>query len=211
MTLNENEESISEVIDTLESLIRAETQLKKLDFSISCDNIIHNKIVCDALRLRQVLLNILSNSAKYTNKGGRFSLVVREKPVLRSGFAEYEFTVCDTGIGMSEEFLKTIYDPFSRANSTTLSGVQGTGLGMAIVKNIVDMMGGTISISSEEGVGTKTTISLCFKFEGDEENAALTANAFEEDRCLSLEAGMSDFVAKPIDIENMKSVILKYI
>lgn len=328
MSLNEKEEDLSEILLTLHSIIQADAQTKGIDFSIDSDSVINKRIICDSLRLNQILLNILSNSIKYTKAGGKVSMTVREKPVLRAGYADYEFIIKDTGIGMSEEFLKVIFNPFTRASSSTVSGIQGTGLGMPIAKSVVDMMGGTIVIDSKEGVGTQTVISLCFKIDeafmgsnlsspgqdddvkddlnsissSNEYNScdeksfsgkkillvddneinreiatellsdygfevtsvedglkavktaksykrsdcdlilmdiqmpimdgyaatreirklddleianipiiAMTANAFEEDRQLAFDAGMSDYIAKPINVEKMLAVLAKYL
>lgn len=122
-------------------------------------------IICDKLRLNQVLLNILSNAIKYTADGGTVTMRVKEKTVKKSGYATYEFTVKDNGMGMDQEFLKTIFDPFTRVRSSTVSGIQGTGLGMAITKNIVDMMGGEISLKSTLGKGTEVKLSFEFKLQ----------------------------------------------
>lgn len=122
----------------------------------------NENIYCDRLRLNQVLLNLLSNALKYTPSGGTVNLRIVEKPGAPAGYANYEITIKDTGIGMSEEFAARIFEPFEREKSTTASGVEGAGLGMAITKNIVDMMNGTISVKSEQGVGTEFTV--CFTF-----------------------------------------------
>ena len=163
MNLNEKNENISEIVHTLRSIVQADIKSKQLDFYIDSVDVTDENIVCDKLRLNQVLLNILSNSIKYTPAGGTVSLRITEKGVGKNGYGSYEFIIKDNGIGMSEEFLKTIFDPFTRVKSTTVSGIQGTGLGMSITKNIVDMMGGTIGIKSKENEGTEVTISFDFK------------------------------------------------
>jgi len=123
----------------------------------------NEEIYCDKLRLNQVLLNLLSNSVKYTTAGGIVSLRVTEKGGAPKGYANYEFTIKDTGIGMSEEFVLHIFEPFERERTTTSSGIEGAGLGMAITKNIVDMMNGTINVKSEKGVGTEFTVGFTFR------------------------------------------------
>ena len=120
-------------------------------------------MLCDKLRLNQVLLNLLSNAMKFTMPGGIVSVRVIQKPGAADGWAAYDFQVKDTGIGMSQEFLAHVFDPFERERTSTVSGIQGTGLGMAITKNIVDMMGGAISVASEEGKGSTFTVSLHFQ------------------------------------------------
>ena len=125
---------------------------------------IRNELVCcDKLRLNQILLNLLSNAIKYTSPGGTISLRIIQKPTTKEGIASFEFRCKDTGIGMSEEFVKTIFDPFTREENTTISGIQGTGLGMAITENIVKMMGGEISVTTKKGEGSEFVVSLDFK------------------------------------------------
>ena len=119
--------------------------------------------MCDRLRLNQMLLNLLSNAMKFTMPGGTVSVRVAQKGPAREGQATYQFQVKDTGIGMSREFLAHVFDPFERERSSTVSGIQGTGLGMAITKNIVDMMDGEITVESEEGKGTTFTVDLQLK------------------------------------------------
>ena len=114
-----------------------------------------------------MLLNLLSNAVKYTKNGGQIIVRIIQKPGFSNGYATYEFHVKDNGIGMSKEFQKHLFEAFTREESATVSGIQGTGLGMAISKNIVDMMGGTISVESEEGKGTEYTVSIPFKVLGN--------------------------------------------
>ena len=123
-------------------------------------------IITDPLRLNQILLNVLSNSIKFTPVGGMISLRIQQKKTSPEGFADYEFHVKDNGIGMSEEFQQHIFEQFSREESATVSKVQGTGLGMAITKSIVDMLGGTITVKSEPGAGSEFIISLRFELAG---------------------------------------------
>ncbi len=127
----------------------------------------HEDIFCDKLRLNQVLLNLLSNSVKYTGAGGIVSMRVTEKAGAPSGYANYEFCIKDNGIGMAQEFVAHIFEPFEREENSTISGIQGTGLGMAITKNIVDMMNGTIDVKSEQGVGTQFRVCFTFRVEAD--------------------------------------------
>ncbi|MDE6184033.1 MAG: response regulator, partial [Lachnospiraceae bacterium] len=124
---------------------------------------IHEHILCARLRLNQVLLTLLSNAMKFTKPGGIVSVRILQKENAPEGWASYEFQVKDTGIGMSQEFLEHVFEPFERERTSTISGIQGTGLGMAITKNIVDMMGGRIFVESEEGKGTTFTVDLKFR------------------------------------------------
>jgi CheY-like chemotaxis protein len=131
-------------------------------------DVIHEDILCDRLRLNQILLNLLGNSIKYTPAGGIVSIRVTEKPSAPTGHASYEFSVRDTGIGMSEEFVAHIFEPFERERNSTTSGIQGTGLGMAITRNIVEMMNGSIHVKSRQGAGTEFTVDLTFRLSSNE-------------------------------------------
>ncbi|MDE7359589.1 MAG: response regulator, partial [Lachnospiraceae bacterium] len=126
-------------------------------------HVVDEAIYCAKLRLNQVLLNLLSNAVKYTGAGGHVSMRITEKPGAPDGYANYTFTIKDTGIGMSPEFVARIFEPFERERNSTISKIQGTGLGMAITKNIVDMMNGSISVTSEPDVGTEFTVSFTFR------------------------------------------------
>lgn len=167
INLEENEEDISDIIHTLRDIVQADIHSKQLDFFVDTLDVDNERIVCDKLRLNQVLLNIISNAIKYTPSGGMVSLRIAQKAVKKSGYATFEFCVKDNGMGMQADFLKQIFDPFTRAKSSTVSGIQGTGLGMAITKNIVDMMGGTIEIESELGKGTTVTVNFDFKLKSN--------------------------------------------
>ena len=123
-------------------------------------------IITDPLRLNQILLNILSNAIKFTPTGGMISIRIAQKNGAPKGCVCYEFRIKDNGIGMSEEFQKHIFEEFSREESSTVSGIQGTGLGMSITKNIVDLMGGTIALTSEPGKGSEFIVTLCFTRSG---------------------------------------------
>ena len=162
MNITNRPERLSDIIHTLRGLVLADARSREQSFLIELNDVHDEMIMCDKLRLNQVLLNIVSNAIKYTPHKGSILMSVKEMPA-EPGYGIYEFLVKDDGIGMSEEFLSQIFDPFTRVNSSTVSGIQGTGLGMSITKNIVDMMGGTIKISSRENMGT--TVLIQFKFE----------------------------------------------
>ena len=139
----------------------------------------HHWVYADRLRLMRVLTNIVSNSVKYTNPGGRIDILAEELPCEREGCARIRYTVTDTGIGMSREYLEHVFEPFSRAESATRSGVIGTGLGMAITRSLVELMGGTIAIQSELGKGTSVAIELEHRIaEPEKAAAAESAEAF---------------------------------
>ena len=163
MKIEEKETSLPEVMHDLKTIIQSDITAKQLEFYIDTADVVNENVLCDKLRLNQVLLNLLSNAMKFTMPGGIVSVRVIQKGAALEGRASYEFQVKDTGIGMSPEFLAHVFDPFERERTSTVSGIQGTGLGMAITKNIVDMMGGAITVASEEGKGTTFTVSLEFK------------------------------------------------
>ena len=165
MQLSEKDEDLIEIINALKDIVQADVDTKKLVFDVEM-NICDSGIICDKLRLNQVLLNVLSNAIKYTHEGGSIAMQVTQKESEKADSALYEFRIRDNGMGMSEEFLKTIYEPFTRASSSTVSGIQGTGLGMSITKNIVEMMDGHIEIFSEEGKGTEVVLNIDFKLHG---------------------------------------------
>ncbi|MBQ2559539.1 MAG: response regulator [Fibrobacter sp.] len=306
--LNENPTHLFEVIHEVEREVRSDLQAKDLKFEIDCVDINDDEVVCDRDRLRQALLKILSNSVKFTKEGGSVSMSVKETPLSKSSYAAYEFRIKDNGIGMSEEFLKTVYEPFVR-ESTASKEVRGMGLGLAITKNLVEMMGGQIEIASRLNVGTEVVMTFEFKLahskkrggrnelDGEEKSAfagkkillvednilnreitmeilqdngfivtavedgevavqtlskatsrpfdlilmdvrmpvmdgyeatkriralenkdvanipivAMTANAFDEDRKASFEAGMDEHIAKPVSIEKLKDVLSMFL
>ncbi len=161
---------LPEILHGLRNIVQADIHAKQLELYIDTVDVMDEEIYCDKLRLNQVLLNLISNSVKYTNAGGIISIRITEKSGAPAGYANYEFQIKDTGIGMSEEFVAHIFEPFERENNTTISGIQGTGLGMAITKNIVDMMDGQIEVKSKQGVGTEFKVSFTFRIDMDAEN-----------------------------------------
>lgn len=308
MSLTIHSENILEIIASLENIVKPDAETKELKFISNTKNIKDNFIVCDKLRLNQVLLNVVSNAVKYTKFGGKIEFTTTQLTTAKKGFGKYEFRVKDNGIGMSDEYQKILFDPFTREKSGVASEVKGSGLGMSITKKIVDMMGGTIEVQSKLNVGSEFIITFEFPIDdtaknntdetgaklekidlkgmkillvddndfnreiasiilqdekiqvveavngkecidilqnskegdfdlvlmdvqmpvmngyvatkmirslGNEDFAdipiiAMTANAFEEDKKAALECGMNDHIAKPIDIEKLKSVLAKY-
>lgn len=316
-TLSENEESLPVIVSSLEDMVQVDVIAKKLNLSVDCSGITDKNVVCDRLHLNQVLLNVLSNAVKYTPEEGTICMTVNQKKTWGKKTGTYQFTIKDNGIGMSREYLSTIYEPFTREQSASVSDIQGTGLGMSIARKIVDMMGGKIEIQSEPDKGTEVTITVDLKisskqkdgdagedeldlsavpefssdlhfFEGKklllvEDNAfnreimaeilegygfiidtaengsvaleklasasssdydlilmdvqmpvmdgfaatrrirelkndvadipiiAMTADAFEEDRKMALEAGMNDHLSKPVDFKSMEKVLSEYL
>ena len=163
MRIEETEVSLTGIVSDLKTIVQADADAKQLDFVVETVDISNDMIFCDKLRLDQVLLNLLSNAVKFTEPGGAVRLSVGQNPGAPQGYADFEFEVKDTGIGMSPEFLSHVYEAFERERTSTVSGTQGTGLGMAITKSIVDLMGGTIDVDSVEGKGTEFTVNLRFK------------------------------------------------
>ena len=163
MSLEENLCSLPDILHGLRTIIQADVHAKQLELYMDAVDVLDENIYCDKLRLNQVLLNLLSNAVKYTGAGGTVSVRVMEKPGAPTGYGNYEFHIKDTGIGMSQEFVSHIFEPFEREQNSTISGIQGTGLGMAITKNIVDMMNGSIELKSEQGVGSEFTLRLTFR------------------------------------------------
>ncbi|MDY3249116.1 MAG: response regulator, partial [Candidatus Choladocola sp.] len=153
---------LPDIIHDIRNIIQADIHSKQLVLLIDTVDVVDENIVCDKLRLNQVLLNCVSNAMKFTKPGGTVSIRIVQRGDAPEGYANYDFRIRDTGIGMSPEFMEHLFEPFERERNATVSGIQGTGLGMAITKNIVDMMNGTISVESEVGKGTEVTVSLCF-------------------------------------------------
>ncbi len=163
VTIEESDVHLSDVIRELRTMVQSDVDSKQIEFFVSTEDLIHEDIVTDKLHLKEILLNILSNAIKFTPAGGAIRFRVTEKPSPSEALACFEFSIKDNGIGMSEEYRKTIFDAFTRERTSTVSGIQGTGLGMAITKSLVDMMGGTITVSSTEGKGSEFVVNLSCK------------------------------------------------
>jgi len=161
--LKETECSLEEIMQELENMLTPDLNSKRLNFFLDTSSLINKDVICDKLRLNQILMNLLGNAMKFTDPDGSISVWITQKPDDREGWADYEFHVKDTGIGISEEFQKRIFEPFERERSSTVSGIQGTGLGMTITKNLVKLMGGTIAVASKKGEGTEFTVRIPMK------------------------------------------------
>ena len=157
---------LPDILNDLKTIIQGSSYSRQQKLTIDTQDILHEDIITDKLRLTQVLLNISSNAVKFTQVGGRISIRVSEEPCKRDGFTTVIFRVKDNGSGMSPEFRKHVFDSFSREHTVTETGIGGSGLGMAIAKNIVDMMGGTIQVESEVGKGTEFTVAFECKIAG---------------------------------------------
>ena len=167
LNIEEKECSISDIFKDMRNILQTQMQAKQLNFFMDTLDVVDEDIFCDKLHLNQVLLNLLSNAIKFTPSGGSVSLTIKQNPGAPTGYGSYEIRVKDTGIGMSEEFAKHVFEPFEREKTSTVSGIQGTGLGMAITKSIIDAMGGTIQVETQQGKGTEYIIHLEFRLQTD--------------------------------------------
>ena len=165
--LEETEVSLSDVLHDLKTIISGQIHAKQLALYMDAMDVTNEDVYCDKTRLNQVLLNLLSNAVKFTPAGGTVSVRIRQCPGTQKGSELYEIRVKDNGIGMSQEFVKKIFSPFERERTSTVSRTQGTGLGMAITKNIVNMMGGTIEVHTEQGKGTEFIVRLPFRIQSE--------------------------------------------
>lgn len=165
--IEEQEVHLPDLIHDLRTIVQADIHAKQLDLYIDAVDVVNEDVICDKLRLNQILLNLLSNAMKFTKPGGVVSLRIIQNKDLKNGYAEYEFRIKDNGIGMSKEFQEHIFEAFTREQTSTVSGIEGTGLGMAITKSIVDIIGGTIVVNSEVGKGTEIIVNLPFKVTGN--------------------------------------------
>ena len=158
--LEEVEVNLSDVLHDLKTIVSGQIYAKQLELYMDATDVTDEDVYCDKTRLNQILLNLLSNAIKFTPAGGTVSVRVRQLAGKVHGCGQYEFRIKDNGIGMSEEFAQKIFEPFERERTSTVSRIQGTGLGMAITKNIVDMMGGTIEVQTAQGKGSEFIICL---------------------------------------------------
>lgn len=171
LTLSEEPFNFAGLVSDVMELMYPQARSEELSIDVKMSPLKNEMVVGDSLRIRQVYLNILSNAVKYTPAGGSISVEISQVESLRRGYGEFRFVCADTGYGMSEEFIARLFNPFERAHSSTVSKITGTGLGMAITKNIVDMMNGDIYVESCEGLGSSFTVTLPLKLEdaGDED------------------------------------------
>ncbi len=170
--IKEQECNISELMHNLVNIIQPQVKAKQLELFIDTFEVANEDVIADALKMNQIFINLLSNAVKYTPAGGNITFRIMQKTTFRHGYGDYIFVVKDNGIGMSKEFVEHIFEPFEREVTATQSGIQGTGLGMAITKNIVEMMGGKISVESEMNKGSAFTVELTLKLQDVEKNAA---------------------------------------
>ena len=166
--LEETKVNLSDLLHDLKTIISGQIHAKQLELYMDVMDVTDEDIYCDKTRLNQVLLNLLSNAIKFTPAGGTVYVRLRQFPSTQKDCAQYEIRVKDNGIGMSQEFAQKIFDPFERERTSTVSKIQGTGLGMAISKNIVNMMGGTIEIKTQKNKGTEFIIRLMFRIQSEQ-------------------------------------------
>lgn len=171
MQIHEQECNISELMHNLVNIIQPQVKAKQLELFIDTFEVTNEDVIADPLKLNQIFINLMSNAVKYTPAGGMITFRIIQHTTFRHGYGDYEFIIKDNGIGMSSEFVKHVFEPFERESTTTKSGIQGTGLGMAITKNIIEMMNGKVSVESEVGKGSTFTVNLSLKLQDVEKNA----------------------------------------
>ena len=165
--LEEVEVNLSDVLHDLKTIVSGQIHAKQLELYMDAMDVTNEDVYCDKTRLNQILLNLLSNAIKFTPAGGTVSVRVRQLAGQARGCGQYEFRIKDNGIGMSQEFAKKIFEPFERERTSTVSRIQGTGLGMAITKNIVDMMGGTIEVKTAQGKGSEFIVRVPLRVQAE--------------------------------------------
>ena len=162
--------NLTQTLQNLQAMIQTDLQVKKLHFHLDDSALVHPYVICDQLRLNQVLLNVLGNALKFTPAGGSVSLTVTEQPGEKVNGAIYKFCIRDTGIGMAPEFLEHIFEPFERERTSTISGIRGAGLGMSITRNLTELMNGQITAESEKDCGSAFTFTFPFYFSQPSDN-----------------------------------------
>lgn len=169
MTIIEEPVSIPELVDEAVTIVELSVKEKNQELSISFSDLVHKKIIADKLRLNQVFINILSNCVKYTPEDGKISFEIREMPSRQGGFAQYQFLFQNNGQGMEQDIAEKIFDLFTRDEDSKFDHIQGEGVGMVVAKNIVDLMGGKISVKSAPGKGSTFLAELAFQIDYDAE------------------------------------------
>ncbi len=163
MNIERSDNNLVQIMEDIHGILKDGMDQKNLTYVLDMKEVKHEWIYCDLLRMHQILVNVVGNAVKFTEPGGSITVTVRERDSLSRGIATYEFRIKDTGIGMSPEFMKKLFLPFERERSTTVSKIQGTGLGLAVTKNIIDLMNGSIEVESEQGKGSEFIITLSFQ------------------------------------------------
>ncbi len=204
--IKEQECNISELMHNLVNIIQPQVKAKQLELFIDTFEVKNEDVIADPLKLNQVFINLMSNAVKYTPAGGTVTFRIIQKTTFRHGYGDYSFIIKDNGIGMSQKFVKHVFDPFEREVTATQSGIQGTGLGMAITKNIVEMMNGTISVESELGKGSTFTVELSLKLQ-DIEKSGVQIKELEGLRALVVDDDLNtcDSVSKMLQQIGLRS------
>ena len=193
ITLEPVPTSWSELLQELHTIMQEQLESKKQSFTISIAPLTHDYVMIDKLRMEQVLVNLVSNASKYTPENGSIRVKLAQYPTDKPNHAIYKISVIDNGMGMSEDFVKKIFSPFERANSTTVSKIQGTGLGMSITKSIIDLANGTIDVKSKLGEGTEIIVAVTLCLCTDAEIATLNAKQLDNPQA---QAEQPDFKGK---------------
>ena len=193
ITLEPAPTSWNEMLQELQTIMQEQIESKKQSFTISIAPLTHDYVMIDKLRMEQVLVNLVSNASKYTPERGSIRVELAQYPAAKPNHALYKISVIDTGMGMSEDFVKKIFSPFERANNSTVSKIQGTGLGMSITKSIVDLANGTIDVKSKLGEGTEIIVAVTLCLCTDAETAARNAKQLDKQQA---QAEQPDFKGK---------------
>ncbi len=216
INLSEEDFNLSEMVDQLIILVRPQTQAHGHKLTVRVQDVKHENVIGDSLRLQQALVNILSNAIKYTPDGGKIELSIRETKIQKSGIACYEFICEDNGIGMDKDFLETVFEPFTRAAEGGASEIQGTGLGLAITRNVIRMMSGDIAVESTPGKGSKFTVTVYLRIQEndsykDEKFADLPILVADDDKdtCLSTCVILDDLGMKSEWVQSGEEVVAK--
>ena len=207
MELEPYPEDLLPMLGEIESIFRHQMEAKQLKFEVDGSGVTDRYVICDKNRLNRIIMNLVSNASKFTPNGGTVSLTLKQTG--SNGVSgDYELSVKDTGIGMSPEFAERIFEAFERERTRTVSGIQGTGLGMSITKKLTEMMNGTIAVHTEQGKGTEFVVSLSFPLADDEQIKALTSDASEEEAISGLKGTKILLVDdNPINIEIAKMML----
>ena len=193
ITLEPAPTSWNEMLQELQTIMQEQIESKKQSFTISIAPLTHDHVMIDKLRMEQVLVNLVSNASKYTPEHGSIRVELAQYPAAKPNHALYKISVIDNGMGMSEDFVKKIFSPFERANNSTVSKIQGTGLGMSITKSIVDLANGTIDVKSKLGEGTEIIVAVTLCLCTDAETAARNAKQLDKQQA---QAEQPDFKGK---------------
>ncbi len=171
LQIHNQECNISELIHNMVNIIQPQVKSKQLEMFIDTFEVANEDVIADPLKLNQIFINLMSNAIKYTPAGGTVAFRIKQQITFKHGWGDFVFIIKDNGIGMSKEFVEHIFEPFERESTATRSGIQGAGLGMAITKNIIDMMGGEITVESEIGKGSVFTVKIPLQIQDIEKSA----------------------------------------